>query len=231
MVIVATVSTTPGDGSLGPPALVVTISATYGAGGSIIGPAVAERLGSRFLDRAIPVAVAHSLAVPLSEVLEHDERAPGVIERVMRAMAMAGDPSGGSVSPVPVRSSTVLRDRTEQAIREFAKSGGGVILGRAAAIVLAQAPNALHVRLDGPKRARMAQAMRNRGIDEATAAERLDENDRARSAYVRHFYKVDASEARHYHLVIDSTAVPVPTCVDLIVLAARARAAAIGEGS
>ena len=59
--------------------LVVTISATYGAAGSVIGPAVAEGLGARFLDRAIPVAVAHSLAVPLSDVLEHDERAPGVI--------------------------------------------------------------------------------------------------------------------------------------------------------
>ena len=42
----------------------VTISAAYGAGGSLIGPRVAERLGVRFLDRALPVSVADQLEVP-----------------------------------------------------------------------------------------------------------------------------------------------------------------------
>jgi hypothetical protein len=32
----------------------VTIAATYGSGGSAIGPAVAERLGLPFVERAIP---------------------------------------------------------------------------------------------------------------------------------------------------------------------------------
>ena len=47
--------------------------------------------------------------------------------------------------------------------------------------------------------------------------------DRAREAYVRHFYRCDPAEARHYHLVIDATALPVETVVDLVVTAARAR--------
>src|SRR5438105_12612302 len=59
---------------------VVTVSAQYGTAGAVIGPAVAEQLGVPFLDRAIPAAVAHSLSVPLAQVLEHDERRPGVIE-------------------------------------------------------------------------------------------------------------------------------------------------------
>ena len=42
----------------------VTISAAYGAGGSLVGPRVAERLGVRFLDRASPVSVADHLEVP-----------------------------------------------------------------------------------------------------------------------------------------------------------------------
>jgi hypothetical protein len=32
----------------------VTIAATHGYGGSVIGPAVAERLGLPFVERAIP---------------------------------------------------------------------------------------------------------------------------------------------------------------------------------
>ena len=36
-----------------PTAPVVTISATYGAGGSIVAPRLAERLGMKFFDRLI----------------------------------------------------------------------------------------------------------------------------------------------------------------------------------
>ncbi len=42
---------------------IVTISASYGAGGPEVGPAVAERLGLPFHDRAIPAQVAGRLGV------------------------------------------------------------------------------------------------------------------------------------------------------------------------
>src|SRR5687768_222911 len=51
----------------------VTLSAPYGAGGSQVGPVVAERLEVPFLDRAVPSAVAERLAVPLERALECDE--------------------------------------------------------------------------------------------------------------------------------------------------------------
>ena len=46
---------------------VVTISATFGAKGSVIGPAVAERLGTPFVDRAIPYTVAADIGCTLEE--------------------------------------------------------------------------------------------------------------------------------------------------------------------
>jgi cytidylate kinase len=60
------------------------------------------------------------------------------------------------------------------------------------------------------------------GIGEREARRTVDDNDRARHAYVRHFYRVDPADPRLYHLVIDSTTIPVTTCVDLIVIAAEA---------
>ena len=47
--------------------------------------------------------------------------------------------------------------------------------------------------------------------------------DRAREAYVQHFYRVDPRDASLYHLVIDSTAIPLDACVEMIVTAATAR--------
>ena len=56
---------------------VVTISASYGAGGSWVGPQVAERLGCRFVDRAIPVQVAERLAVPVEHDPQREQRVRG----------------------------------------------------------------------------------------------------------------------------------------------------------
>jgi cytidylate kinase len=98
-----------------------------------------------------------------------------------------------------------------------------VILGRAAAIVLRDQPDALHVRLDGPLEARVQRAIGLEGIDDEQARKLAAETDRAREAYVKHFYKCDARDARHYHLVLDSTALDLDACTGLIVAAARAR--------
>jgi cytidylate kinase len=128
-------------------------------------------------------------------------------------------------TPVPdhVLSDDAYRQATEQVLREHAAGEGAVILGRAGALVLRDQPHALHVRLTGPEEARIEQGMRLEGVDRATAERHLDETDRARHAYVHHFYRCDARDPVHYHLVIDSTTVALETCVDLIVLAAQAR--------
>src|ERR1041385_2601476 len=70
----------------------VTIAATYGAGGSVVAPAVAERLGVPLIDRAIPLALAHELDAPLGRALADDEHPdPGPVARILlRAMDMSG---------------------------------------------------------------------------------------------------------------------------------------------
>src|SRR5690606_8678494 len=146
---------------------VVTISATYGAAGSVIGPAVAERLGVPFLDRAIPEEVAERLGCPLAEALEYDDRAPVGLERLLVSAARFPSVTFSGVDPVLLGPTTaegkVLYDQefvahTERVITAVGQSGG-VILGRAGALVLADHPTALHVRLDGPRERRLRQAV------------------------------------------------------------------------
>ena len=112
---------------------------------------------------------------------------------------------------------------TEEIIREHAAGGDGVILGRAGALVLRDDPRAYHVRLDGPREKRIEQATHLEGVDREEAEHRLEASDRARESYVRHFYHADARASEYYHLVVDSTAVPLNVVVDMIALAAGAR--------
>ncbi|HEY4829440.1 MAG TPA: cytidylate kinase-like family protein [Solirubrobacteraceae bacterium] len=194
----------------------VTISASYGAGGSWVGPEVAERLGWRFIDRAIPVQVAERLDVPVEHAEAHDEAAA---PRFTRLLARLPNTSG---VVMPEATTAEFCRETERLLVEAAAEGEVVVLGRAAAIVLRGRAGALHVRLDGPEEARVFQAMRVEEIDEGDARRRQRNSDRARLDYVKHFYGTDPRDPRHYHLVLDSTTLALPTCVELIVSAARA---------
>ncbi|MCI0688087.1 MAG: cytidylate kinase-like family protein [Sporichthyaceae bacterium] len=205
---------------------VVTISAAYGAGGSVVGPAVAERLGVPFVDRAIPEHVAAEIGCSLEAALAHDGRAETGLGRVLQATArMPNITLGGLesyVAPTDLMPEEEFVRRTETYIANVASTTGGVILGRAGAFVLATRPSALHVRLAGPVEARIAQAAKLHGRDLASAKKRMQENDRARAAYVQHFYHADANDPRHYHLVVDSTAIPLDAVTELVANAALA---------
>lgn len=209
----------------------VTLSASYGAGGSKIGPELAAVLGVPFVDRAIPVAVAERLAVPLEDVLARDETQGGRLDRLLRDFAPAVQVYAGGGAMIPTAfEEHGYREATEQIIREHAARGEGVLLGRAAAVVLLDDPRVLRVRLDGPPEARLAQAVSGEGIDHKTAKRRMKETDGARDAYMHHFYRRDSRDPALYHLMLDSTAFSISDCVELIAMAARAHSAAIASG-
>src|SRR5215213_2079024 len=163
---------------------IVTVSASYGAGGAEVGPQLAERLGVPFLDRAIPAGVAERLAVPLEDAAARDESIGGLLSRMALRLAPMGQAFGAMTTTQDAIDEETFRRTTEAVIRERAATGDLVVLGRAGALVLCEDPRALHVRLDGPRSRRVEQAMRLTGGDRSSVECRLAETDRAREAYV-----------------------------------------------
>jgi cytidylate kinase len=203
--------------------MLVALSASYGAGGSRVGPALAERLGVPFLDRAIPFAVSERLDVAVEAAREHDERLAGSrLERILRGFI--GQNVG---APVPLASELTIdedfRRATEEVLLAQAASGKGVILGRAAVIVLAGRPDVLRARLDGLPDRRAAQAAGLAGIALEEAQQILKRLDRAHADYTRRFYAADVSDPGLYDIVLDSTRIDLDTCAQLLEVAARAR--------
>jgi cytidylate kinase len=202
---------------------VVTVSASFGCGGAEIAPAVAERLGLPFHDRVIPAQVAGRLGVPVAEAEANDETITRGLWRLVSSLGTMPDPVGGVLPTSTLPDERAYRVQTERVLGEIADGPGGVVLGRAAAMVLRDRPDVLHVRLDAPPERRLAAAVAHLGRPEDDVRRERDAADRARVAYVRHFYRADPADSRHYHLVIDSTVLPHDTVVDLVVMAARAR--------
>lgn len=200
----------------------VALSASYGAGGSRIGPALAERLGVPFVDRAIPVAVADRLEVPLHDAAAHDyQTSDSWLERILGSF-IGPDPG----VPAPLQPETFYPDdfrrATEEVLLRQAGTGEGVILGRGGVVVLRDDPRVLRVRLHGPAEGRIRQAMELGGLDEATAERAMRRLDRTHAAYMKRFYGVELHDASLYHLVIDSTAISTDAAVELIAAAAKA---------
>jgi len=200
--------------------VMVTISASYGAGGSVVGPRVAERLGVRFVDRAIPVEVARGLGISPEEAEELAHNTPGRWPRFLAAMAsLSYDYAVPMIEELSAEDSELV-DHTGDYLRGLAQEGGAVVLGHAAAVVLAGRPDALHVRFDGPADARIDAAMRQHGINRDTARAALQENDKLRSGYVAHFHHVDPTDPSLYDVVLDTTRLDWQQAEEIVVHAA-----------
>jgi len=202
------------------PGYLITVSAAYGTGGSVVAPALADRLGVPFVDR-----VTGSLRRPPHlgrwERLTPEEARHTPLHRLLASLTHAM-PAGPTLSPpASHHHDHDIRSAFEADIFEAAAAGQGVILGRAAAVVLGS-DRGYHVRLDGPAPRRLAQGAAIEGVSVAEARAHMEAADRARTAYVRRLYRTDPTKTPLYHLIIDSTAIPLETVVEIILTANRA---------
>jgi cytidylate kinase len=226
------VTSDPADSLPGPAVRLITVSATYGTGGSVVAPALAQRLGLPFLQRVTTTEGEVALDVtPCHERLVAEEAKTTPVHRLLASFTHSM-PVGPTQSPLAARhQDDDLRCSAEAGIHGLLADGGGVILGRAAAVVLGR-DRGFHVRLDGPPARRIIQGATVESISQEQASARMEAADKARAAYVRRLYRVDPADASLYHMVIDSTAIPLDTVIELILTAARShRREAIPESS
>jgi cytidylate kinase len=196
----------------------VTVSASFGAGGSVVAPALADRLGVPFLNRATTSSGAVEGPGPCFERLVPQEADLTPVHRLLASFTQAM-PAGPTQSPPSFHHQEHhLRRQCEEGIRSMADADAGVILGRAAAVVLGR-KHGFHVRLDGPPDLRLAQGAAVEGVSLDEARRHMNTADRARTAYVRRLYRADPTDSRRYHLVIDSTAIPLDTVTEIILRA------------
>jgi cytidylate kinase len=192
---------------------VITIGRMYGAGGEAVGRLVAARIAAELVDDKFFVEVARRLELPPDEV-ERLEEVPGsFLNRVLQAMGtgsieFAAPPECAAWTPpyndptYDTRKAVLLI--TQELIREAARSGNAVIVGRGAAYLLGDHPRALHVFLRGSERDRVGALCQVFGFGEEEARRRMKHTDANRRAYVRQVYNHDWLDPAHYHLVLDT---------------------------
>jgi cytidylate kinase len=207
---------------------VITITGLYGAGRETIGQMVAERLGAELVDRKIFEEVSRRLDLPPEEVEKQEESPASLLDRVLQALGtasveFAAPPEATAWTPPfddpAYDTRKAVLHVTQEVIKEAARTGRAVIVGRGGAYVLGQDISALHVFLHGSDRQRVAQAQEMYKLGAEEARRKVKQVDANRGAYIRQVYNHDWKGPEHYHLLLDSSHFGWRRTADLIVAA------------
>ena len=197
--------------------MIITISREFGAAGGEVARKLADALGWTLVDNELIDEVARRADLPPAEVAEREERAPSFIERLSRTLASAMPefvaPEGGTL---PDTTEERLVKVTEGAVSDLAGHENIVLVGRAAAAVLASRPGAIHVKVVAPRPERIARIAARLGVDMKAAEKQVNESDGNRGRYHKQYYQRDWKDASNYHLVVNTGKVGVGGAVELI---------------
>src|SRR6202022_4550265 len=166
---------------------VITIGRQIGAGGSSVGRILAGKLGAAFLASHLIDEVAERLQLPKEEVEAEDEQPGSLPRRLLLARGAANTepmipPETASVW-TPPNADPVFDTRravlqlTQDVIREAARGGNVVIVGRGGAYILQNHPGALHVFLRAEPAIRVKTIMEREKKTEDEARRRLKQAD------------------------------------------------------
>jgi cytidylate kinase len=205
---------------------VVTITRQYGAGGSQVARLVASTLGWTVIDNEFVGRVAQRAGLPVEEVAAREERAPSLMQRLVRALATASPEVfvPGARAEGESEEESIVRV-AERIIAEAAAHGRVVLVGRGAQAYLASArqEDALHAYVVAPREVRVREVMQRLALDEKQAAATCDATDADRDRYVQRHYGRQRQDPANYHLVLNTGWLGYDGAADLIVAAARRR--------
>jgi cytidylate kinase len=209
---------TPPSGNANATVPVVTLFESYGSRAEEIGPRVADALG-------VPFHAGAFTSQQIDQAMT-DQAAAGMLSRVFGAMggryASYAGIEGPSVAAAQQDNHDLVMENTREVIRSARQ--GGIIMGRNGALILADWPGALHVKLDGPLQQRLQRVADRSGVDLAEAARRQAREDQVRADISIELYGWDPREFDHYDLLVNTGLMELDTCVQIIVTAARAKA-------
>lgn len=204
---------------------VITVTRQYASGGSDVARLAAAALDWIVIDNEFVDEVARRAGLPAAEVAEHDERAPGLLERLARTLAAESPETlvAAAVVPRAEQDEATIVKMTERVIADAAAEGRVVLVGRGAQALLAQRPDALHVYVVASKPWRVKLAVERLGVPPGDAERMVDETDRQRDQYVKTYYGRHRQELANYDLVVNTERLGIEGAAALLVAEAKRR--------
>ena len=186
--------------------MIITISREFGSGGRELGKRLADELGYSYYDNEIVTAVARN-----NELDEH------YVERTLDAGLVTGFAFNFgktlSYSPSIINQDTMQLFITQhKIIKEFAKKGNCVIVGRAADAILSDM-NPFNIFVYADIESRIQRCIeRSEGNEDLSIKEltkKIKKVDASRKKYYSIFGNTDWGNKEGYHLCINTTGINI----------------------
>lgn len=198
---------------------VITISRQYGSGGHEVGERLAKELGIPFYDKALIAMAAKQSGFSEEVFADADERATSSL---LYSMVMGNYGFGAripGVGEMPINDKLFIIQ--SDIIKNAAKEGPCVIVGRCADYILRDFPNCLNVFIHADKAARVKRIV-DKGLCEAKKApDFITKKDKQRANYYNFYSNKRWDDLANYSLTIDTSKFTVEQAVELTIDAAK----------
>ncbi len=189
----------------------VTISRQYGAHGSEVARAVAERLGWSLYDKELLEAISQNAHLQQRLLEPFDEHARNDMEHWLRGLLTDETVSEHHYTAALFR-----------VLGSIAKVGRAVIVGRGAHLALEPAAG-LRVRLFAPYLDRVRAVAAEEQLSEREARRRIDQVETQRQGWMERAYGERAKEKFHFDLAMNPASLSVDLCVEIVLMALRGK--------
>lgn len=195
---------------------IITVSREFGSGGRTIGKQLAEKLGLKYYDKELVKQISLETGFDPNYIEEHGEHAPG---RSALSYIFGGGRHPGAMNGMTTADFLWCMQR--KIILEIAEKEECVIVGRCADYVLRDRADALNVFIHAPMDKRAERIVKLYGESDIAPEKRLADKDARRRANYRHFTGREWGAAQNYHIALDSGALGLENCVEIIARAFR----------
>jgi len=185
---------------------VVTIRGRLGTRASDIGKLLAGRLQAEYVDREIIAEVAARLDRDEQDVLAKDMPSGSLLGRIAEALAQSGPDFQGAYLPpwqIPVDDTRYLL-ALESVVKQLARGGSMVILGRGSQFILKDHPGALHALVVAPLGLRVKRVMEDLHLDQEAAEKEITHFDGSIREFTRRYFRAELEDAIYYDIVINT---------------------------
>jgi cytidylate kinase len=182
---------------------VITVEREYGSGGAVIARMLAEHLGWKLWDHEISEEIARRANVDQKTAARCDERVDSLLYRLFRVYARGSYERALPVGDTRHFDTDHMFAMLEKIVEECAERGNCVIVGRGAPYFLRNRPDAFHVFVYASEEEKLRR-LKSIGQSEKEALRLIEEIDRERASFIRHYFDKEWPLRSLYNLMINS---------------------------
>ncbi len=183
---------------------IITINREYGSGGRYVGELLAQRLNIHFYDKNLITMVSDESGLSASYIEEKEQQKGSLLSEFNIGYYQN------------LNNDDTLFLAETKAIKEIAKKGSCVIIGRCADYVLKDEKQVFRVFLYSDSKSKQNRAIQYYGLTEKTAKKEIEKINKARERHYEYYTNMKWKDASHYELCLNVDLLGVEKTAELI---------------